>query len=57
MMGLHIIALGNVVDGFTFIGPFKTGDDAVGFAERNYPDDEWHVAPLVKITTEMEILT
>lgn len=29
MGGMHVIAVGNLAGGFTIIGPFATGDEAV----------------------------
>ncbi len=53
-MGLHIIITGNPVDGFEFIGPFKTADDAVAYANGDQLNQfaapriegEWWIAPL-----------
>jgi hypothetical protein len=46
-MGLHIIVIGNPVDGFNFIGPFTTAQDAVRHAnEDGNIDAEWWIAPL-----------
>lgn len=45
-MGMHIVVVGNPVDGFTFFGPFKTLGDAVVWAEESV-DRDWCVAPLL----------
>lgn len=47
-MGLHIIIIGNPVDGLEFIGPFKTADDATRHAstDGNIDNCEWWIAPL-----------
>jgi hypothetical protein len=46
-MGMHIIIIGNPVDGFEYIGPFKTGEDAVAWANQDANiDGEWWIAPL-----------
>ena len=45
--GMHIIIVGNPVSGLEFIGPFKTGEDAVEWANRDaHIDADWWVAPL-----------
>lgn len=44
--GMHIVIAGGPVDGFNYIGPFKTGADAVDWA-RNAPlGTDWWIAPL-----------
>lgn len=47
-MGMHILIYGNPVDGFCYIGPFKTADDAINAAETDdrLHDSEWWIAPL-----------
>lgn len=47
--GLHVLVIGNVVDGLTFLGPYRTRDDAHAAGERRSDrvgDDAWTVAPL-----------
>jgi hypothetical protein len=47
LMGLHIVISGNPVDGFIYYGPFKTGVDAIAWAEANCDGTEsWCIAPL-----------
>lgn len=48
MMGLHIIITGNPVNGFRYIGPFKTADHAIDAAERflSGVEADWWIAPL-----------
>jgi hypothetical protein len=41
-----LIVTGNPVDGFKFIGPFDTRDDAVDSASRGEIDKDWWVADL-----------
>jgi hypothetical protein len=45
----HIVITGNLVDWFTFTGPFPTGLDAVQWAEQS-EWSEWRVALLVTPT-------
>jgi hypothetical protein len=43
----QVIVIGNPVDGLQFIGPFKTGNDAIAWANRDANiDADWWVAPL-----------
>lgn len=45
--GMHIVIIGNPVDGFQYIGPFKTGEDAIAWADRDADiDADWWIAPL-----------
>jgi hypothetical protein len=44
MRDKYIVVVGNVADGFTFIGPFNTFDKALAYAEHDLGgDDEWYV--------------
>lgn len=43
-MGMHIVIVGNPVDGFRYFGPFKTWQDAADATENL--DDDWFIAPL-----------
>jgi hypothetical protein len=45
-MGLHIILVGNPIDGYRVIGPFKTVHHAIDYANDWLADEAWHVAPL-----------
>ena len=45
-MGMHVILLGNIVDGVDVLGPFKTKLDAMTWAEQHLPRCLWCVAPL-----------
>lgn len=45
-MGMHIVLVGNPVDGFSFFGPFTTSDEAATWAEAAPLNDDWWVAPL-----------
>lgn len=46
-MGMHIIIIGNPVDGFNYIGPFKTAADAAAWAGQDANiDADWWLAPL-----------
>jgi hypothetical protein len=47
MTGLHIIVRGDPINGLSFIGPFKTGDDAMNWADVNLHDTDWWIAPLM----------
>lgn len=49
MTGMHILITGNPVDGFEYFGPFKTGDDAIAYAE-TARFDGWWIAPLQEPT-------
>lgn len=43
---MHIIIIGNPVDGFQFIGPFKTLDDAIEWESNVAIGADWWVAPI-----------
>lgn len=45
--GQWLIAYGNPVDGFNFIGPFNSEEDAIEYAERELTN-QWSVAQLDK---------
>jgi hypothetical protein len=47
-MGLHIVVIGDLIDGFSFVGVFQTGDDAFAWARRHLvPQEiEFRIAPL-----------
>jgi hypothetical protein len=32
-MGMHVVVIGNPIDGFRVVGPFKTSEDAFQFEE------------------------
>lgn len=44
-LGMHVVLMGNPVDGLKVFGPFKTPDDAVRWAGEEI-DDTWWIAPL-----------
>ena len=44
---MHILVVGNPIDGFMFEGLFVKKEDAAAHGERYYADTEWWVAPLV----------
>ena len=46
MYGLHIVITGNPVDGLFFDGPFKTGEEAMEWADINQQGQDWWIAPL-----------
>lgn len=48
LMGMHILITGNPADGFEYFGPFKTGEEAVTFGNKDahIGDHEWWIAPL-----------
>lgn len=41
---MFMICFGNVVDGFTFTGPFLDHDSAVAYCDGD--DDQWNIVPL-----------
>jgi hypothetical protein len=47
-MPLHIVVIGDPIDGFSFVGPFKTGDDAFAWARKHLAprDVDWWFTPL-----------
>ena len=45
-MGMHVVLLGNIVDGIRIFGPFRTGSEAWDWADTTIEDDEWVIAPL-----------
>lgn len=42
--GIHAIMLGNPVDGYRFVGPFKLPSEAIGWAMGNVQADWWPIA-------------
>ncbi|QWY83553.1 hypothetical protein [Rhizobium phage RHph_X2_28B] len=53
MSNKYIIISGNPVDGFTFIGPFDSADEATQYTESNSKDlYDWWLAPLTEPTEE-----
>lgn len=45
--GLHVVIIGNPIDGFSIIGPFDHAPEAIDWAERRaVTADSWWVAPL-----------
>jgi len=51
-MGMHVVLVGNPVDGLTIYGPFTTAEDANEWADSNINADDWWVAPLVSGDTD-----
>lgn len=46
-MGMHIIITGNPVDGFEYIGPFNTSEDALRWADKDaHIEGDWWLAHL-----------
>lgn len=46
-MGMHVVLVGNPVDGITIYGPFKTWPDAAVWSEEFFGHEEvWWLAPL-----------
>ena len=45
-MALCVVILGDIVSGISIIGPFKTGDAAIDWANDNAGDEDWRVVPL-----------
>jgi hypothetical protein len=45
-MGMHVVIIGNPVDGFSIYGPFKTAPDAVAWAQQEREGEEYWIAPL-----------
>lgn len=49
LTGMHVLLSGNIVDGITIYGPFKTGEDAIQYGNQRgdrLGDDSWCIAPL-----------
>ena len=44
-MGMHVVIVGNIVEGIRVIGPFDTAGEAVKWAEE-LVNEEWLIAPL-----------
>ena len=44
-MGLHVVVIGNPLDGMSIFGPFNNGPEAVDWAACN-ADDTWWTVPL-----------
>lgn len=53
-MGMHVVLIGNPIDGMEIFGPFKTGIDAANWAERYACGDSWVVAPLAAQSVQEE---
>lgn len=47
-MGLHILVVGNPVDGLKFYGPFATRDEANEWGDTISREFDWWVAPLAE---------
>jgi hypothetical protein len=46
---VFIVIFGNVVDGYSFYGPFKTSDEALDYARSlDEGDCHWEIAKLKK---------
>lgn len=43
-----ILIVGNLVDGFTFYGPFATSFEAIDWAEKAGLKEDWRIVCLVK---------
>ncbi|WP_171901273.1 hypothetical protein ACFLEY_22270 [Bradyrhizobium sp. YCK136] len=54
MTGMHVVAIGSPFDGIDIVGPFKTGAEAVEWADRNCNDVEWNAVPLKAQTAWVE---
>ena len=50
LFGMHIVMIGNPVDGVVCYGPFTTGQEAIEWGElhgeTNIGADSWWIAPL-----------
>ena len=44
--GMHVVVVGDPFEGMAIYGPFKTGVDAVWWAERKHANDVWWAVPL-----------
>lgn len=47
--GMHVVLYGTLTHGYSVIGPFKTGVEAVDWASERLGDDysnDWHAVPL-----------
>ena len=43
----HIVIFGNPTDGFNYVGPFDTRDDALGWADDNVAREyDWWIATM-----------
>ena len=45
----YIVCYGNVIEGFSFVGPFTIIEEAIQWAEVN-AENEWEVTPLTPAT-------
>lgn len=45
VMGMHVVLIGDPINGMEVFGPFKTGIDAEKWASA-YAIDSWVIAPL-----------
>jgi hypothetical protein len=45
---MHILIVGNPMDGFSYFGPFESVEDAIEYGEKNFAEDEWWVSELNK---------
>ena len=43
---MFILLVGNIIDGYTVIGPFEDPEAASDYAEKMYRNDDWLVAAL-----------
>ncbi len=56
-MEKYMIMYGNVVDGMKFIGPFDSGEDALGYAEMELTPEDWWIVPLQSPSQEHSEVT
>jgi hypothetical protein len=42
----HIVVYGIAIDGFFFVGPFPTAEEAVQYADSERESQDWWIAPL-----------
>ena len=43
---MHIVIVGNVVDGLNFVGPFLSGESALTFAEDELGSEDFNIVQL-----------
>jgi hypothetical protein len=44
---MYILAVGNIIEGFIFLGAFATQAEAEVYGEKHFSEHEWWIAPLI----------
>ena len=50
---MHILALGDPMEGFNYIGPFNNSEEAIKYGDAEYSEYAWWVIELTPPNTEI----